>query len=370
MTNNNISNGSISHSEYITILRPFLPPEAFLPDNNKILILFINIAILILGWGTAHYLDQWTWYLLWLFLPLAVIMGNSIIVLLFSTHDLMHSKSINNNSLLKQSLYLLGLTMLWMPPTLWLALHNRQHHHNTNTIKDPDRSYLFEHPNNWGKWIQNRFAPSSEVSSLELILGLASAWGIYTFRNLTSILFFNNGLPEYLPRAFKVNQKQRRTIALEILVILGIHLGIINFVGLHPIKLLLGYFLPIWIGYAGVIFYIYTNHLLCPMKEINDPLLNTLSVRVPRIFDCLHLNFSYHTEHHLFPGLNSDYYPMVQALLLEKFPDRLNLLLMGDAWRLLLKTPRYYKTENILTDWTGTKSSICPASSIGSHAKT
>jgi len=354
LTNTQIRNQLITQGEYAKLLRPLLPPEAFLPDPNKIIIICINIAILILGWGTAYYLDRWHWYWLWLFLPLSLIMGNSVIALLFATHDLLHSRIIKNR-LLRHILSLLGFTMTWMPPTFWNALHNRQHHLNTNGIKDPDRSYLFEQPNSWGKWTQEWFVPSSEITTLGLVFGMCNVWGIYTFRNLSSIVLFNDGLSKYLPASFKVTQKERKAIVIETLIILSIHLSIISFLGFHPVKLLLGYFLPIWIGYTAAISYIYTNHLLCPMTEINDPLLNSLSVRVPPLFDCLHINFSYHTEHHIFPGMNSDYYPMVQKLLLEKFPERFNLLPMEEAWRLLLQTPAHYKDEKTKTDWSGTK---------------
>ena len=52
----------------------------------------------------------------------------------------------------------------------------------------------------------------------------------------------------------------------------------------------------------------FTNHFLNPVSMNSDPLVNTTSIVVHPIFDWLHLNFSYHTEHHLFPGMNSDYY--------------------------------------------------------------
>ena len=96
------------------------------------------------------------------------------------------------------------------------------------------------------------------------------------------------------------------------------------------------------------------------MTEVNDPLVNSLSLRVPKLFDMLHLNFSYHTEHHVFPGMNSDYYPLVQALLREHYPERFNLLDAEEAWRLLLKTPRHYQDADTLTTWTGEKSLPCP----------
>lgn len=351
----------ITQAEYAKQLRPLLPPEAFLPDPSKLWILFINAAILILGWGIADRLPQWNWYFLWLYLPLALVMGNSVIVLLFSTHDLLHSRTIKH-PLLRWAVSLLGLAMLWTPPTFWKAVHNREHHGKTNSLHDPDRNYLSEQPDNWGKWIQNLFVPSAEVHPLWLAVGMGYAWGVHTFRNLTSVLLFNHGQTEYPVTPFQVSSKERRAIALEFMIILGIHVSILSYLGFHPVKLLLSYFLPIWIGYSGVMFYIYTNHMLCRMTDLNDPLINSISIRVPKFFDLLHFNFSHHTEHHIFPGVNSNYYPIVQALLKTKYSDRFNLLDAGEAWRLLLQTPRHYKNQNTFTDWSGTKSVPCPLS--------
>jgi fatty acid desaturase len=291
----------MTQAEYAKKLRPLLPPEAFLPDTNKLWILLINLAIMILGWGIANHLDDWNWYFLWLYLPLALVMANSVIVLLFSTHNLLHSRTVKN-PWLRQVISLLGLTMLWMPPTLWKAIHNREHHNKTNSLQDPDRNYLDSQPKNWGKWIQNAFVPSAEVNPILLFIGMGHAWGVHAFRNLTSVLLFNNGKAEYPVVAFTVSGKERRAIALELLMIVGIHASILTYLEFHPIKLLLSYFLPIWIGYAGLIFYIYTNHMLCPMTSVNDVLINSLSIRVPKLFDLLHLNFSYLTVHHIFPG--------------------------------------------------------------------
>jgi len=351
----------MTQAEYAKNLRPLLPVEAFFPNRSTVWLLLINAAILIMGWGIARHLDQWSWYFLWLYLPFSLVMGNSVIVLFFSTHDLLHSKSIKNSSL-RWIVSLIGLAILWTPPTFWKAIHNREHHNKTNSLHDPDRNYLYEQPNNWGKWIQNLFVPSAEVHPFWLSIGMAHALGMHTFRNLSSILLFNNELTEYAPAAFRVSPKERRAIALEFLLIVGIHLSILFYLGFHPIKLVLSYFLPLWIGYAGSMFYIYTNHMLCRMTSVNDPLINSVSLRVPKIFDLLHLNFSYHTEHHIFPGVNSNYYPKVQALLQAHYGDRFNLLDAGTAWRLLLQTPRHYKDENTFTDWAGKKVITCPLS--------
>ncbi|MEG3859631.1 fatty acid desaturase [Microcoleus sp. herbarium12] len=348
----------IHQSTYIKKLRPLLPPEAFEPDPSKLGILLINLGILLLGWGIADYLDRWSVYFLWLYLPLAAIMGNSIIVLLFSSHDLMHG-SVQKKSRLTYPIAFLGLSMLLMPPTQWKSLHNLVHHNTTNSLADPDRNYLHQQPDTWGKWIQNLFVPSVEVNPLWLIVGMAGAWAVHNFRNVSSVLLFNNKSVDYVPAAFTVSPKDRSTIGWECLGILGIHLSILFYLDFNPIKVTLAYILPIAIGHAGAMFYIYTNHMGCRMTSINDPLINSASLRLPKIFDLLHLNFSYHTEHHIFPSINSNYYPMVQELLQIHYPERMNLIDAGEAWRLLRETPRHYKDEVTFTDSLGKMSVNC-----------
>ncbi len=90
----------IPQAEYAKKLRPLLPVEAFAPDPSKLVILFINLTILILGWVIAAQLDRWPVYLLWLYLPLAVVMGNSVIFLLFSSNNIMHGSVIRNPRLI------------------------------------------------------------------------------------------------------------------------------------------------------------------------------------------------------------------------------------------------------------------------------
>lgn len=260
----------IPQAEYARKLRPLLPAEAFQADPSKLFILFINLAILIVGWAIASYLDRIPLYLCWLYLPFAVVMGNSVIVLLFSSHDLMHG-SVIRNSFWQKAIALLGLSMLWMPPTLWQSVHNRVHHNKTNSLADPDRNYLYDQPNTWGKWIQDLFVPSLTVNPFWLIVGMATAWGVHTFRNLTSVLLFNSESVDYVPAAFTVRKKERLAIALEFLIICAIHLSICFYLQFDPLKLLLSYFLPIGLGYSGLIFYIYTNHMACRMTEVNDP---------------------------------------------------------------------------------------------------
>jgi fatty acid desaturase len=78
----------------------------------------------------------------------------------------------------------------------------------------------------------------------------------------------------------------------------------------------------------------------------SDPLVTTTSVVVHPIFDLLHLNFSYHTEHHLFPGMNSDYYPKVSRLLMQEYENRYNRITFSDAWNRLWKMHMYEASDS------------------------
>lgn len=340
-------------------LRPWLPPQAFDTDPSRLALVLINLGILGLGWTMATSLPRWPLAALPLFLPFSLLMGNAVIVLLFATHDLLHGRAQGWNAG-RRWLALLSLALLWMPPSLWRAVHNREHHGHTNTLRDPDRSYLERQPASWGKWIQHRFTPSDEIGAVGLVLGLASAWGVHNLRTLASVLLVPNGSADFPPAAFRVSAADRRRIAWELLAIIGLHAAVIAWLGLHPSSLLLGYFLPIWLGYAGAMAYIFTNHLLAPLGESNDPLRNSLSLQLPGWLDLLHLNFSHHTEHHIFPGLNSSHYPAVRRLLQQHHGDRYQLLSGREAWRLLLATPRHYRSDSIVCSADGQRAMVLP----------
>jgi len=345
-------------------LRPLLPPEAFQTGGQRFLLLAINAAILLLGWSMAARLHHWPrpWLLAWL--PLALVMGNSVFVLGLLAHELMHG-SRPRARWLRRLLGLVAFSALWMTPTLWQAVHNREHHGHTNGLSDPDRSYLESQPNSWGKRLFQAIAPSSETHPLLLALGMSSAWPLHHFRTTCAVLLAPSGDSRFVPAAFRVSQAERRSISLELLLVVGMHVLLICWIGVHPLQLLLGYFLPLWLGYAMAMAYIYTNHLLSPMGEDNDPLESSLSLRVPAWLDLLHLNFSHHSEHHVFPGMNSSYYPQLRQLLLHHHPEDFRLLGAGEAWRLLLSTPRLYRDAESLTSPDGRVTAAVPLGRLG-----
>jgi len=344
---------------YALALRPLLPAGAFEPDHTLLPLVAINGAILLLGWWMADRLDQWPLLGLPLWLPFALIMGNSVFVLGLSMHDLLHGSVVRGPER-RRLVALLGFSMSWMTPTLWQAVHNRAHHQHTNGLGDPDRAYLEAQPRTWGKRLFHLIAPSLEVSPLGLVLGMSSAWALHHFRTICSVLLFNTGATRFAPAPLRVSGLERRRIALELLAVIGLHAAVVFWLDAQPLKLLLGYFLPLWCGYAMAVAYIYTNHMLSPLREDNDPLLTSLSLKLPAFLDCLHGNFSHHSEHHVFPGLNGRYLPLMRKLLLLHYPDRYRLLSGTQAWKLLLNTPRLYRDAGTLTDWKGTRSMAVP----------
>jgi len=160
----------IAQPEYARTLRPLLPDEAFTPDRATPIVLGLNGAILLLGWAMARQLDASHWQGLLIFLPFALVMGNAVVVLLFATHDVMHRKAIRQPQL-RQAVQLLGLALLWMPPTLWKAVHNREHHGKTNSEQDPDRNYTLEQPPSWGKVDPEPLRPLAGSSPLLAVGG-------------------------------------------------------------------------------------------------------------------------------------------------------------------------------------------------------
>ncbi len=117
-----------------------------------------------------------------------------------------------------------------------------------------------------------------------------------------------------------------------------------------PGKWLFAYVIPLLIANFIVMAYIATNHRLNPIVPVNDPLANCLSVTVPRWVDVLHFNFSYHTEHHLFPAMSSKYYPLVKEKIKEMWPERYHEMPMTKALAALWNTPRVYYQGSELVD--------------------
>jgi hypothetical protein len=97
--------------------------------------------------------------------------------------------------------------------------------------------------------------------------------------------------------------------------------------------------------------YIATNHLFCDETgDVNDPLLNSLSVSVPRWLGWLHLNFGYHVEHHIFPYMNSRHAPRVRSAIEARYGKRYHTLPILTAISVLYRTPPVHLSQKELVN--------------------
>ncbi len=108
--------------------------------------------------------------------------------------------------------------------------------------------------------------------------------------------------------------------------------------------------IPVIVSNVVVMSFILTNHCLSPATEINDPLVNSLSVTGPRWFEWLTLNFGYHVEHHLFPSMRSRHARTIRALAQAQWPDRYQQMPLLAAVARLHRTGRVYKNDFTLSD--------------------
>jgi fatty acid desaturase len=132
--------------------------------------------------------------------------------------------------------------------------------------------------------------------------------------------------------------------------LLGVAFWVTVAVLLGPLAFLFAYALPLLVANSIVMGFILTNHSLSPHTDVNDPLINSLSVTGPRWFEWVTLGFGYHVEHHLFPAMSARHAPALRAVLRERWPDSYQSLPLLRALRALHRTGRVYDTQTTLLD--------------------
>ncbi|MEO8627402.1 MAG: fatty acid desaturase [Betaproteobacteria bacterium] len=320
--------------DYVREIRPLLPDYAFAPRPRKLwavaghtLVLAAGIAIVR---TTAH---------VWLFPLLALIMAHSLACLGFLIHDLSHNSVVRRQPFkYLLELYVWGLVV--MSPHLWHRIHNQAHHRMPNSLRDPDRRYLRSESTAAIRWYDRLFVPSRRSGRINLTF---LAFTAYITRNMMSVLLFGGerkpSIATFKP-AYTALERVR--IQCEIGFGVCLHVGIFYLAGATWSHYLWAGLLPAVGGSIVLSGYTVTNHLLDPfMEEPVDPLATTTSLQVPKLFDWMHHHFSHHTEHHLFPQMSSDYYPLVRAILHERYSDRFHCFTYRDAMQRLWRCEPY-----------------------------
>ena len=317
----------LRHSDYVATLRPLLPAEAFRPNPGAFFPIALHITIIVCGWIACRYLPRPWWPLI------ALGIGNSSACIAFLAHDFSHRSVTKSWTLLyPMEFVLLGLNLF--PATLWRRLH-AAHHAHTNGTDDPDRRFLSSELSLSGTIAAAALYPNN----LKYNVGFWLQWFVYGLRHAVTALFYSgSSKPDCVTAKPLYRAGDRGWIAFEIVCIAAWQIGLWLFLG-AAVKLVVVTLIPVAITSAVVSWYFYTNHCLNPIDDGHDILAATTSVIVPTVCNKLHSNFGYHTEHHLFPNMNSAYYPLVSKLLQTHFPGHYQRIPIWRAWSALLRNP-------------------------------
>jgi fatty acid desaturase len=320
-------------SSYAREVRPSLPAHAFDAVPSRIAWLTLHIAIIAGGiYAIKQGIGGW-----WAAPLFAILIGHSFAGCAFVGHETLHGAVVRSRGL-RSLIGWLSFVPFTLSPRLWVAWHNKTHHaHTMSMAKDPDCFPTLE--------VFNR-QPLTRAAD-HVAFAANRRWGF-----ITLLLGFSGQTLQMILRWAKasgvMSARERALAWVETLAGLAVWAAVLVYLG--PLKFVVACTVPWLIGNVIVISYILTNHSLSPHTAINDPLVNSLSVTVPRLFAILHLNFGLHVEHHLFPSMSSKYAPLVRDELVRLWPERYQSLPLMTAMVQLASTPRVYITDTTLVD--------------------
>ena len=315
---------------YASRVSKHLPEEAFKPVPARLFgglayILVIVSGFLMIGFLNLHPI---------LNLLISGVIGMSFAGMGFLGHEILHG-TVVKKPWLRNTLGAIAFWPLSTGPQLWRKWHNMTHHvHTQSDGKDPDAWPTLEKISKLKFFVW--------VYKLPLFIRAFAAFASLTVQfSLHSIKCLTMYIKEFQP-------KKRPKVWMQAILPWASWIGLMFIMGFE--KWVFAFLIPLLIANFIVMAYISTNHRLNPITPVNDPLANSLTVTVPKWVDVLHYNFSYHTEHHIFPAMNPKYYPMVKEKIKDLWPERYHEMPMNKALIALWKTPRVYYEDNILVD--------------------
>jgi len=290
-----------------------IPREAFKPATYKLIPMFIHA---ILFWLNVFLIKS---YLSNIFVVLAcsILMGISIVCLFLYAHELTH------RTIIRKQPYLYFLEMFFwafsgFPPTLWRKIHNATHHKHANTYNDPDRK-TFKSEANFLNKIYNLFIYPNKKLRYSLTVGFAMIF--YSTKHILAVYYGDKNKPSIVTFRPNYSKREVRKISFELFFVFAFWGTVALIINSWLVLLVM---LISWTVYsASAITFIITQHLKDPVFiDVADPLLASTSVIIPKWLDWFVDWHSFHIEHHVFPGINFDYYPRVSELLKKEFPNR------------------------------------------------
>lgn len=318
---------------YASAVKPELPADAFQPARSRIWWLPLHTAVIAtIAWLlVAGYVPTLLW-------PVAsIVIGCSLAGIVFLGHELMHGGVVRGRTQIRIFGFICLLPFT-LSPTLWTGWHNRVHHnHCAHPGKDPDL-----------------YPTLIEYETQRAARIMADHFGLGRRRLLSLLSLFFGFTGQSQQMLWKAREKGilspglHRRALLEFALGVGFWTAVAFVVGFVPFIFI--YLLPLVVANAIVMTFIMTNHNLSPLTAINDPLVNSLSVTMPRLFEFLTLDFGYHVEHHLFPTLSTRHGRRIRSVLRDKFPHHYQSMPLWKALYQLFISARVYKDDVTLID--------------------
>jgi fatty acid desaturase len=316
----------LTTADYARVLRPHLPPEAFRAEPRHLARIALHLVLLLAGYWGGRELPLWA-------APLcALLIGHSITCLALLAHDVSHHAVVRSRLATRVlELLLFGPNMI--PPTLWRRIHNQTHHVETNTDHDTDRPFRACEETLATRSYTRGFFPNRKTPFRHPFV--LFHFVTYIVRHTFTALLPDEAKPSIVTAKPRYTGFQRLAIFVEIVWLGALQFGIWHLVGGEWARYVWASPVALLVASSVMMAYVFTNHFLNPLCEHADPLIGSTSVIVPRWVDWLHDNFSYHTEHHVFPGMNPRHFPAVSRLLAEHFSERYQRIPFREAWRRL-----------------------------------
>jgi fatty acid desaturase len=318
-----------AREDYARELEAALPRELFQPVPRRLWWLPAHAVVISAGVLAIVRADSVA-----LRLVAGVVIGHSLATLGFLGHEILHGSVIRNRFLM---LLVGGVCILnWgITPSLWIARHNRLHHQHTN---DP-----FDDPDCFG---DEKLYQRSRVHRLLNSFGPGSG----TLRSFGFLFFwftFNFGFIAFFYPLLR-RQRERWTARVYYLAAHVLWALAAARVAGGLLWLML---VPAAVSNFVMMIYVATNHALSPLTpNCNDPLMNSLTLRLPAWLQALHLQNNFHVEHHLLPYLNPSHAPEVARKVKASWPDAYQEMGVLSALVMLYRTPRLYRSETVLVD--------------------
>jgi fatty acid desaturase len=307
----------VPRTRYARHLRTLLPEGAFQRSPAKLVHLVANSLI----WAACIVLiarSSSTWVS-----GLCVLLGGACFAaIVLQAHHLSHETMVGRGAILSCiEMYAWGLA--FFPRTIWRKLHNGLHHARVATRTDPDRRFTLAERTPTTRLYSLIFYPSRDASRFNPLIRIGVIYFAYLSAHIGYAFFGHwTGKPSTLAAVPTYSSRDRAAIALELLAASAVHVGLFALADWNAVNYALGVVMPALVASSIVMHYIFTQHALAMTTTVDDPLLNSTSLRVPPVLDWWHHHASHHVEHHIFPKMSTEHYPQVRALLQEHYPER------------------------------------------------